>query len=353
MGRTDISSEPPALEQAPRSTGDWRRMLPGLLVSLAALAAVFYFADLRQMGAALRQANLALILAAVVLTLGWLLIRSFAWRTLLRERARLGDVFWSLNEGYLLNNVLPFRLGEVGRALLLGQKSGLDFWQVLPTILVERILDVSLAVGLLLSTVPFVIGAARAREAAGVTGAVMLVGLVSLYLIGRNPRRVMDLFEWANTRFGRRLPLLGRLGSRALPSFLEGLAVFQDGRRFLLALGWMLINWTLGAAQYVVTVRAFFPDAPLLWGAFTLGIAAMGVAAPSSPGSLGVFEGSVVFALSLFGQDASTALALAFTLHFIQIGVTGLLGVIGLARDGESLSGLYRKLRSSRLNAES
>jgi uncharacterized protein (TIRG00374 family) len=323
-------------------------MLPGLLVSLGALAVLFYFADLDKMGAALRQANARFILLAAVFTLGWLLIRSLAWRTLLRERARFSDVFWTLNEGYLLNNLLPFRLGEVGRALLLGQKSGLAFWQVLPTILVERILDLSLAVGLLLATVPFVIGAARAREVAAITGGVMLAGLVVLDLVGRTPELVMRLYGWVDARFGGRLPLLRRLGTRVLPSFLEGLAVFKDGRRFLLAVGWMLLNWILGAAQYVVTMQAFFPGAPLLWGAFTLGIAAMGVAAPSSPGSLGVFEGSVVFALSLFGQDASTSLALAFTLHLIQIGVTGVLGAIALARDGESLAGLYQKLKKGR-----
>jgi uncharacterized membrane protein YbhN (UPF0104 family) len=111
----------------------------------------------------------------------------------------------------------------------------------------------------------------------------------------------------------------------------------------------MVLNWSLGTAQYVVAVRAFFPQAPILWGAFTLGIAAMGVAAPSSPGSLGVYEASVVFAFSLFGQDASAALALAFTLHLIQIVVTGLLGAIALARDGESLAGLYQKLRMSKM----
>jgi uncharacterized membrane protein YbhN (UPF0104 family) len=74
-------------------------------------------------------------------------------------------------------------------------------------------------------------------------------------------------------------------------------------------------------------------------------VAALGIAAPSSPGALGLLELSIVGALSLFGLDPSTALALAITVHIVQYLVTGGLGTYALARDGESLIGLYRRVR--------
>ncbi len=83
-----------------------------------------------------------------------------------------------------------------------------------------------------------------------------------------------------------------------------------------------------------------------------LRVAPLGIAAPSSPGAVGVFELSVVGALSVFRQDPSTALALAITLHVLQVMLTGLLGAAALARDGESIFGLYRELRQRRLGAE-
>jgi len=88
-----------------------------------------------------------------------------------------------------LNNLLPFRLGEVGRAFLLSRKAGLGFWQVLSTIVIERILDLSMAVGLLFSTLPFVVGATWAREAAFLVGGMVILGLVVLYILARSRER--------------------------------------------------------------------------------------------------------------------------------------------------------------------
>jgi uncharacterized membrane protein YbhN (UPF0104 family) len=59
-----------------------------------------------------------------------------------------------------------------------------------------------------------------------------------------------------------------------------------------------------------------------------------------------VLELSIVGALSLFGLDPSVALALAITVHVVQYLVTGVLGAYALARDGESLTGLYRRVRA-------
>lgn len=318
-----------------------------MLVSALTLAIVFYFADLQKLGQALRLADYRLIALSFVTTLGWLLIRAVVWRTLLKDRAAYGMVFFTLNEGYLLNNVLPFRLGEVGRAFLMGRKAHLDFWQVLSTILIERILDLALAAVLLLATLPYVVGAIWARQAALVAGGLMVAGLAFLYLLARNRQRVLDLFQ----RVGQRLPLVARLGGAIVPSVMEGLAILTDSWRFLRAVGLMLLGWVIGIVQYTLLVRAFFPGGPLLWGVFTLGVAALGVAAPSSPGSVGVFEASIVGALSLFGQDASVALALAITLHLVQVLTTSVLGAYALARDGESLMGLYRKLLERRSKA--
>ena len=127
---------------------DWKRILPGLLVSLIALAVVFYFADLDLVLDALRLADYRLVFIIVLLTTVWLAIRGVVWRTLLCEEATFSQVFLTVNEGYLINNILPLRLGEVARAFLLSRKAGLGFWRVFSTILIERALDLMMAAGL-------------------------------------------------------------------------------------------------------------------------------------------------------------------------------------------------------------
>ncbi len=323
---------------------DWKRILPGLAISVVALAVVFYFADLSQVIEALRLADYRLVFLVVLSTLGWLGFRAILWRTLLLEQATLRQTFLTVNEGYLINNVLPLRLGEVARAFLLSRKAPPGFLQVFSTVIIERALDMLMAAGLLLSTLPFVVNASWAMQAAIGAGGLVLVGLAVLYLLARYPDWVVRQFKV----IARRWPTVDRVGSEQLSVFLSGLSVLTDGKRFLRAIFWLILNWSVALFQYFVLLRAFYPQAKLLWAAFSLGVVPLGAAAPSSPGALGVLEASMVGALSVFGLDASTALAIAITGHAINYLVTGVIGIYALVLDGVQISRVgdfYRQLR--------
>lgn len=330
------------LSGSQRRRGDWRRIIPGLVISLISLIVVFYFADLRELRDALLLADNRLIFLTVLLMILWLMVRGLFWRTLLQDKAAYRDVFWTLNEGYLINNLLPFRLGEVARAFLLAKKSGLSFWEVLPSILIERIMDITYAIGLFFLLLPFVVGVSGQGSFAVVMGVGILLVFIVLFALARNR-------DWAlmlNQKIGERWPVFRRLTGRIVPSFLTGLVVLTDGRRFLRAVGWVTLDWAIALLQYYVLVSAFVPGAKFLWSSFSLIVAALGIAVPSSPGGVGVFEAAVVGALALFGISSSVALAAAITAHVIQYTVTGVLGIYALVKDGESLTGLYRRVRS-------
>lgn len=282
------------------------------------------------------------MLVAVALNVLWLLVRGKVWRTLLQDQPPFKPVFFTINEGYLLNNILPFRLGEIARAFLLSSKTDLGFWQVLSSIFVERILDLAFAVGLLLITISFVVGASWALEAAVVSGAIVMIGILVLYLMARNQDWVLTQYE----RLAKRWSIVLKIGSDRVASFLSGLAALNDARLFLRAVAWVAIDWGIAILQYYILMLAFFSHGRFLWAAFTLAVAALGIAAPSSPGALGVYELAVVGAMSVFGLDASTALAFAGTAHLINYLVTGTLGIYALTKDGVSLFGLYRQLRA-------
>jgi glycosyltransferase 2 family protein len=306
---------------------------------------VLYLAKPGQLLKILRLADYRLVILAAAGAVLWLLVRALAWRTLLQNKATYSQVFFTVNEGYLLNNILPFRLGEVARALLLSQKASLSFWEVFPTIVIERILDLAFAVGLFLSTLPFVavsmIGADRARQLAFVTGMVVFAGLIGLYLLARNRAWAVAQYH----RLARRWPIFSKIGGQSVETFFTGLSVLTDARLFILACFYIFLNWMIALGQYYLFMRAFIPDAHFLWAAFTLGAAALGFAAPSSPGAVGVYEAVVVGALAVFGIPADIALAFALVAHLTQYIITSVLGAIGLARDGESLLGLYNRLR--------
>lgn len=330
------------------SKNNWWRILPGLIISLAALAVVFYMLDLRKFVQAIQQADLRFFLLGIVSEILWLTVRGFFWHTLLQKKASYHDAFITISEGYLLNNILPFRLGEIGRAFLLGRKAKLDFWQVIPSILIERALDLAVAAGIFLSTLPFVIGVDWAKQAAIATGAIVLIGLGVIYLMARNRQRVLGWID----RAGERWSVVKKLAGRRVVAFFDGLAIITDGRLFLAALGWELLNWVFAIFQYYLFMRAFFPSTNILWVLFALGVGALGIAAPSSPGAIGVFEAVLVGALVAFGLDASPATAFALSVHFTGYIVTGLIGGYGLYKDGESLSSLYNRLGKMKSEGE-
>ena len=297
--------------------------------------------DLQQFINALRFADYRFILLAGILALLWVFCRTAAWRSLLQGKAAFWQVFFTVNEGYLLNNILPFRLGEVGRSFLLSEKSKLSFWGVFSTILIERALDVALAASLLLITLPFVVGGNWAYQAAAAAILLVVIGLAVFYLAARNNDWILNQFE----RWTVRWPTINRLGRTQLPLFMNGLSVLTDAGQFTRSLLLFILNWGVALVQYYCLMLAFFPQAEIIWAGFSLSVAALGIAVPSSPGALGVFELTTVAALTILGLDPSTALAYAITAHFYNYLITGLLGAYGFARDGETISGIYFRIR--------
>jgi glycosyltransferase 2 family protein len=327
---------------------DAKRWLPGALISLLLIAAILHFVDIPRMFAALRLADYRFIALSLALSFVWLWVRAIVWRTLLRERAPFAEVFHSLNAGYLLNAFLPFRLGEIGRAFLLSHKSALPFAGILPTIVIERSTDLVITAAIFLGSLPFVVGAPGADRIAGVLGAVVLSGLLMLYVLARNDQWALDVFH----KFSARWPSVQRFGGSFLESFLVGLGVLTDGWLFARFLLWMILNWGMAILAYYLTIRAFFPQTEWMWGMFVLGAAAFGGAVPSLPGAVGTFEALFAGALFLLTGDQSTSLAVALTAHFLNYLTAIVLGGYALSREGQTLSGIYQQLVNFRMKGE-
>lgn len=328
---------------------DVKRWLPGALISLLLIAAILYFVDLGAMLDAIRNANYVLLGIGIAIGFVWMAVRAIVWRILLRERASYSDVFFTIGEGYLLNNFLPFRLGEIGRAFLISRKSGMQFMEVLPTIVIERVMDLGFSAMILLAALPFVVGAEGSGQIGIIVGVIVLIGFVILYLLARSNQWALDLFH----RLSARWPTLQRVGGNFLESFFLGLGVLKDGWLFIRFLFWMTVNWGIAILSYYLIIRAFFPQASVVWGMFGLGGAAFGGAIPALPGSVGTFEGAFGGAVALLAGPGSesTALAVALTGRLYNYLNSTVIGGIGLLREGQTLSGIYQQLKTFRAKA--
>ena len=321
-------------------------MLPGLLVSAAAIFVLSRFVDMGELQHAFSLADFRWIPLVILPFLGTVLARSKAWQTLLEDEVRFSDAFLSLNQGYLLNNILPFRLGELGRALILGERSGLSFWRVLSTIVVERVFDLGFAALLIVVSLPFVLDVDWVQSASSVALVVVLFGFSVLVLFARKPSLVEALLK----RLTGPWPKLQAWGLSKLSAFIDGLISLRSGKRFGLVAFWLALAWAFNVGWYLVLQLAFFSEMNVIWAAMAIGAGSLGIAVPSSPAYIGVLEGTVVAAFSLFGVDPAISLAYAIVAHALYFVVTGLLGAFGFSQQGRSLGRIYHRLLKRRSN---
>ena len=324
------------------------RWLPGALISILLIAAILYFVDLGAMVDAIRKADYRILAVAVILSFVWILVRAKVWQTLLRDRASYRDVLLTTGEGYLLNNFLPFRLGELGRAFLITRKSDMQFGEVLPTIVIERVVDLGFSAAILLAALPFVVDAQGSQNIGYIVGAVVIAGLAMLYILARNNQWALNLFHKLSARW----PSLQKFGGGFLESFFAGLGVLTDGWLFVRFLFWMTLNWGIALAAYYLMTLAYFPEAQLSWALFGLSAIAFGGAIPSLPGAVGTADTALTLALNLLTHDLSTSAAVALTVRFYNYLNSGIIGGIGLLREGETLGGIYRELKNLRTREE-
>jgi uncharacterized protein (TIRG00374 family) len=323
---------------------DIKRWLPGALISIAIIAAILYFVDFGSMFESIRKADYRILGGATLLSFVWMIVRAKVWQTLLRDRASYREVLFAAGEGYLLNNFLPFRLGELGRAFLLSRKSDLQFGEIIPTIVIERVVDIAFSALMLLLALPFVSGMEGSAQVGYVAGGVVLFGLGFMYVLARNNQWARDLFQ----KLSMRWPALQRFGGSFLDSFFTGLGVLTDGWLFARFLFWMTLNWAIALVAYYLMTLAFFPQAQPVWAFFILGAAAFGGALPALPGGVGTFEGAVTAALTLLTGDQSTSLAVALTARLYNYLNSTVIGGMGLLREGQTLSGVYQQLMNLR-----
>jgi len=261
--------------------------------------------------------------------------------------------------GFMLINLLPFRLGEFTRPYLLLDREDVPFGSGMATVLVERVLDV-VALGVIFVgvlafadvpayTVDIGEGAAQfdlVRAArTGILGVLIPVGIAIVLLLILGDRGVA-LVERLRDRMPALLRLPLTLGARFLSTFLVALRSLGSVRRAVPVVFWTGALWFLNVLSIYCTVRAFpFGDVVDFWGAATiLVVICLALIAPAPPGFAGVFEFACTVALAIFAIGPSQAAAFAVLLHGSQFVLVTVIGVYFVAVDKISMRALMDTL---------
>src|SRR5579862_869896 len=121
----------------------WLHVAVGILASAGFLYLAVRNIPAAHIWRAIEHANLSMLVAAVGLVIVANVARALRWMALFggAEGIRFRPVFGSMTVGYLANNVLPARLGEVVRIYLVERTTGVDIGLAAATVVVERLVE--------------------------------------------------------------------------------------------------------------------------------------------------------------------------------------------------------------------
>lgn len=305
------------------SRGVVLRTALGLAISGAAIYILVLSVDIPAAIQALSKASPVWILVMVGTVFVDIAARAGRWRALLTPVASVAyrRVLGYTYLGYLANNVLPARLGELVRSHALGEGEGISRTTVLGTVVVERIVDTVIVVALAGLAV-VILGVGGFISTAVLLGmlfvGVLVVGLVGAIVLHRLPGA--DRFIGLAGRWPKVVDLAARLR--------EGLAVAAHPRSLGVALALSAVAWGASIGTVLAASQAVGIELSLVQAALLSSGVALVTIVPAAPGYAGTFELTAVEIAKLFGIDPASALAMALLVHAMILGVTSIGGVI-------------------------
>ncbi len=293
----------------------------------------------------LRDANPWLYLVSVALATLTFPARASRWRIILAARGEpvpWRPVWHATAIGFMANNVLPARAGELARAYAASRFVGLPLPRTIGSIAVERVFDgliVVLLLALVVATFDFpgavTVHGTRVSSLAAWTGGIFVLALALLFFLVHAPKSALSTLAAVARRL---LPArAAEFIVRMTRSFIEGLSVLRSPVDFARVVIWSLAVWLINASAFYAGFFAFHIG-PLPFSSALLlqGIVAVGVALPSSPGFFGPFEAFSRVALGLYGVAASPAESFAIGTHLGWFLPITIIGLYRLARSGLS-----------------
>lgn len=275
----------------------------GITLSVAFLFGAFYRVDLAKFWTALLHTNIFNSSFSVLFFALSCMFRALMWRITTRPLGKIGlsTLGGGVIVGYMANNTLPLRAGELVRAYYFTARTGTPLAASLSTILIERAYDLfSLGLLLALALIWGVQGIAPGRAKAALSFLIILsTGIIAL--AGVLTRHHADLAK---------LRLFEVVVER-LKEFARPLNQLRDFKIACVLGVLSLTAWFSNYLSMLVLVRGI-AGSPFEASLLLLLCVNLGLLVPSTPGAFGVMQAAFRVALAPFGVPKEQSLALSF-----------------------------------------
>jgi len=308
------------------------KLVIGFAISAALVWYAFRNTPFADVWAPIKAAHVVTMIVAVFFATLPFVLRVPRWQLLLHRddgtTIPRRSLWQAISIGFAANNVLPFRAGEVLRVAAISRLAPVSFAAALSSVAVERVLDALvvvtlLGIGLVGGQLPASNGMASKAE---LIGLVCLAAMAAAIIAAWRRELALRLLE-------RVLPA-GRITTHLLAfvdNVLRGLGAMRDPRRAAPIILWSVVIWVVNASAFYIAFMAFDFHLPFTAALILQGALMIGIAVPSTPGYVMVFETAIYGVLLLYGIDKDHGLAYGLLYHvatFIPITVMGALNAV-------------------------
>lgn len=342
----------------------------GTAVSITTLYFAFRNVPIRELLGYLRSINYIWLIPTVAAILFAFGLRTARWRFILASNYPVGfwQAFHPLMIGFMINCILPGRVGEVARPLVLNRKEAVPVSTGLATVAVERIFDLIILLVLFLTVSAFVriepgfnvtYGGYRLDYELLITvfngmlkiGTLMVIGLL-LISLGKTRELVNELIlsapkllffaskpsrDWVKEK-------VCRPAVRIIENIASGMALIKDPKRIMICFIYSLAVWFFTALSYYL-FSIGCPEINLTLSEITavMVIICFVIALPSVPGYWGLWEAGGIFAMLLFGVSENQAAGYTLANHAVQIVPVVFIGLISAWISGVNIRQVYEQ----------
>lgn len=351
-----------------RGVGDWSTIGSAILGIFSSPAQTFFF------------------ILSIVLLNGALFVRAFRWRFFITAPSRIRFSTLSLATfiGYLGSCILPFKLGEVARAYVVGHRDNVKKSSILASVVLERVID-GFSIVFIFLILTFTITGLNDRFKAEVSAsnestletdeeapavetapqetkggglqfglqvgaialfAVSALALVFLILLRVQYRKMMNIVNW----FLKLLPeKIAKTIGRFIKNFTKGIGVSSHPYSILAILGSSLVYWAvitggLIALFYAFPSEFFAGQNLFVTATLVLTLTAVGLAIPALPGSIGTFDFMAMTALAISGTPKAYAAPYVLVYHYVTNFLAQIVfGFIALLLSGMNLKQITKR----------
>ncbi|MBW2010447.1 MAG: flippase-like domain-containing protein [Deltaproteobacteria bacterium] len=336
-------------------------LVSGLTLSAIALYLAFKNVPVHELIDYLASINYFWIIPAVLVSLSSFALRAIRWQLILEtaQKVSFWEAFHPMMIGFMLNCILPARVGEMARPGILQKRDALPFSTGLATVAAERLFDIIMLVVLftvLLSTVQIdpalditfgnhhlngktletvgrgmlnvcgilifgIISVSFDKTRKFITTAIMGIPSI-LFFVG--PESKKNISRWIS---------IHPVG--IIENFADGFALVKNPKKIYICICLSLLIWSLQAFSfYIMSFGCPGINLSFLEIAAVMIILSFFIALPSAPGFWGLWEAGGVFALSLFGVFLKDAAGFTLANHAIQIFPVIIIGLISAVITG-------------------